>query len=108
MEKAPKIENLIDVIRKAIGDGRYLVSRHAWERIVDREIPLPDVKNVLSTGYHEPKKDQWSHEFNTWKYSIKGRTLSKANARIVVAIDSTVGELIVIITVINLDNGDQT
>ncbi len=106
MQPKPKIANLLDAVKEAINNGRYIVSRHAWKRSFDREISLPDIKHVLFTGHHESKKDQWSTEFKTWKYSIKGKTFNKVNARVVIAIDDTGDELLIIITVINLDKGN--
>ena len=84
-----------------------MVSEHAWRRSMDREISLPDAKHVLLNGFHESKKDQWSTQFNTWKYSIKGKTFNGTKARIVVAVDNSQEELVVLITIIKLDSGDR-
>lgn len=102
--KPPKIANLLTVVNEAIKAGQYVVSKHAWKRSRDRKITLPDAKHVVMTGRHEKNKDQWSDEFSTWKYAIRGRTRANRNARIVVSLDESSDDgLWVFITIINLD-----
>ena len=108
MAKDPKIDGLLDVIRRAILDGRYLVSKHAWQRSRDRKISIGEVKFILENGWHEKRKDQWRDDHATWSYAIRGKTRDGIDGRIAVAIDRTQNETLVIVTIINLASKDDS
>ncbi len=60
----------------------------------------PEVEYILSTGHHEKRKDQFNPQFESWDYSIRGRTLDNRNLRIIIAL---VSPNILVVTAINLD-----
>ena len=68
----------------------------------ERNVNLPEVLEVLRTGYHEKRKDQYDELHRDWNYSIRSQTTDDRSLRVAVAIDQTSG--IVVITVIDLES----
>lgn len=96
-------EELFLAITNAIERKNYYFTTHALNRSkqrrnVDRFLVIKVLKD--KTKYHEPRKDFYSFEFDSWNYSIRGTTLDNENVRIVISFDE---EDMLIITVINLD-----
>ena len=56
-KKPKKIQNLIERIRDCIASGAYRDTFHAVKRISERNITLPEIIYVLTTGKHEKSKD---------------------------------------------------
>jgi hypothetical protein len=83
-----------------VTSGKYLDTRHALVRKVQRTITLPELLYVLKNGYHEKKKDEFKEEHSAWNYAIRGLTVDKRKLRICVSFDER-GMLI--ITAIDLD-----
>lgn len=100
MDRTPKISNLLETIRKCLDEGRYLDTRHAFQRQVEREITRPEVQHVLRTGYHEAKKDRFDKDYKAWNYAIQGKTVDRRKLRVIVSFD--VNNML-IITAIDLD-----
>ncbi len=101
MERPPKISNLMAEIRKCLDTGKYLDTRHASERQTERHITRPEVIKVLRTGFHEKRKDQFKVEYQTWNYSVRGKTVDAKNLRVIISFDPS-GMLL--ISAIDLDN----
>lgn len=80
-----KIENVIALTKKLMGKGAYAISNHAVIRRGERSLSVGDIKNVISTGYHEKKKDEYKEKFKDWNYAIHGKTLDNEQARICIA-----------------------
>ncbi|OUR94188.1 hypothetical protein A9Q84_17960 [Halobacteriovorax marinus] len=68
MVKISKHDNLLDTINKAITSGNYIYTGHAEQRLQQREITRQEVKQILSTGHHEKRKDTFDEEYNEWNY----------------------------------------
>lgn len=99
--KRPQKENSILLIASAaVDEGRILYSSHANLRLKERAIIKPEVEFVLSHGRHEARKDRFNTEFDSWDYSIRGRTLDGRNLRIIVAL---LKPNLLVITAIDLD-----
>ena len=96
----PKIENLLDVVSKALDTGDYLDTSHANVRKGEREISRPEIVYVLRHGFHEARKDKYEEQYKAWNYAIRGKTVDRRELRVVVSFD-TAGMLI--ITAIDLD-----
>lgn len=76
-------------VRGCLADDRYYETQHAHEQMAARRITRPEVWHVLETGRHEARKDQFSQEFNTWKYAIRGKTVDRdRELRIVITFES--------------------
>lgn len=87
MDRAPKIHNLMETIRKCIEQGRYLDTRHATQRQAERSVTRPEYLHALLNGYHEKRKDKFEEAYNAWNYSIRGKTIDARELRIVVSFD---------------------
>ena len=101
MDRPPKISNLLWIIRKCLDEGRYLDTRHAFQRQLEREITRPEVQNVLQTGFHEVKKDRFDKDYNAWNYAISGKTIDRRKLRVIISFNEN---NMLIITAIDLSN----
>jgi hypothetical protein len=99
MDSPPKINKLMETIRKCVEEGRYLDTRHATQRQAERSITRPEYLHALLNGYHEKRKDKFEEIYNSWNYSIRGKTIDARVLRIVVSFDEN---NMLIITAIDL------
>jgi len=99
--KKQKIVGIVELARKLIASGRYVISEHAKVRQDERGLNIFDVKNVIAYGWHEARKDQYILAYDDWNYAIRGKTIDGEEARICVAFDEK--ESMVIVTVIRLE-----
>lgn len=58
---------------------------------------MPDILCVMRNGYHEKNKSTFCEIFETWKYSIRGKTIDNDDIRVIIAFD--VNDMIVITVV---------
>lgn len=86
-KRPPQLSELFPKIRHCIENELYRESRHARERLVERNIELPDILFVLKNGYHEKQKTSFDESFQTWKYAVRGKTLEGLDIRIIIAFD---------------------
>ncbi len=94
MSRPEKIPDVMAVIRTCIEAGRYLDTRHAFERQGERQITRPELLYVLKTGHHEKKKDQFEERFRSWNYSVRGKTVDRRPIQVVISFDEN-GMLII-------------
>ena len=73
-ERPHKILNLKQAVADCVNSGRYRFSKHALERQDERRITLPEVRDVLLTGRHDARFDEFEEGYQTWKYRIQGKT----------------------------------
>ena len=99
MRHPPKIESLLSVVRRCLDQGRYLDTRHAFQRQAQRDITRAEVIHVLRNGFHEKRKDKFDGTFRCWNYAIRGKTIDKKELRIIVSFDKS---NMLIITAIDL------
>lgn len=97
--RPPKVNNLLERVRSCIDSGRYLDTVHSSDRTKERQITRPEILHVLSHGYHEKSKDQFSARYKAWDYAIRGKTLDAGELRVVVTFDDSG---LLIITAIDL------
>ena len=100
-----KHSNIIELIKTCVEKGYYLDTRHAFDRQRERSITRLEVLEVLRSGHHEKRKDEFKHEFGTWNYAIRGKTLDKKDLRIVVSFDDS--KRLLIITAIEIVKKDK-
>ena len=100
MDRHLKINNLLETIRKCLDEGRFLDTRHVFQRQIEREITRPEIQYVLRTGFHERKRDRYDEKFKAWNYAIRGKTVDKRQLRIIVSFDIN---NMLIITAIDLE-----
>ncbi len=100
-QRPRKHENVLEVVRATLAGGRYRDTRHASERKSERQISLPEIRQVIERGYHEPAKDEFKEEWQAWNYAIRGKTVDCRDLRIAVSFDEE-GYLL-LVTSIDLD-----
>jgi len=93
-KRPAQLKDLLKKIHNCIEEERYIQTKHAIQRGSEREIELPDVLYVLKSGQHEKNKTTFDEGFTSWKYAIRGKTLSDLDIRVIVAFDET-GMLII-------------
>lgn len=98
--KAEKIPNLLEKVKSCIDQGTYRFTKHALERKNERFVTLPDILEILHTGYHEKIKDQWDVAYKVWNYAIRGKDVDQEDIRVIVSFDQNG---LLIITVIRLE-----
>lgn len=104
-KKASKIDNILEIISDLLKSDRYRYSLHALERMAQRKITRPEVLQILKKGHHEKVKDVYDEMFNSWNYSIRGKTIDKRELRIVISLDNSTG--MIIITAININKNED-
>lgn len=97
------------LLKQTIKLGNYVFLKHAKQRQVERYISDLVVLNILEgkEGYNRKRnklKDQFKNGNQDWNYCIEGIDVDAKKIRIIV---SFVDELMLIITVIRLDLGEQ-
>jgi hypothetical protein len=101
MAKVKKIENVVVLAKNLMLKGAYVVSNHAKLRQGERCFTIGDLRNIIDTGYHEKRKDEYKEEYADWNYAIRGTTLDNDQARICIAFAEE--KHFVVITVIRLE-----
>jgi Domain of unknown function (DUF4258) len=87
---------LTKTIRSLIAAGKVRVLKHASERMALRGYTLPEVEQILRSGFHEQNHDEFEAKFDTWRHAIRGSTIDGRQTRVIVAI---VDDLLVITVV---------
>ena len=75
MKRAKKIENIAAIAKNLVQKGAYVISKHAKLRQGERCFSIGDIVNIINTGFHEKKKDEYKEEYADWNYAIRGKTL---------------------------------
>ncbi|MBF0363881.1 MAG: DUF4258 domain-containing protein [Oligoflexia bacterium] len=99
MERIGKIKNILALIKYKSQKGEFIILPHAIDRQMQRNISAPDIVKVLTTGWHESKKDEYKEEYHVWNYAIRGKTIDNRELRIAVSFDEND---MLIVTVIHL------
>jgi hypothetical protein len=86
-KRPKKIEHLIERIKNCIDSGTYRETVHAALRKNQRNITLPEIILVLTTGRHEKSKDLFDEAFNAWNYAVEGQTVDGLDLRVIVSFD---------------------
>ena len=93
------MEDLLKLVRECLAKGSERYSKHANDRLQSREVTRQEVRQVLTTGYHEKRKDVFDEQYGSWHYSIRGKSIDGRSLRIVVSFDA---RNMIVITVIDL------
>lgn len=99
MKRVSKIENVIALVKNLMQKGAYVISGHAKLRQGERGFTIGE--NIINTGYHEKKKDEFKDEYADWNYAISGKTLDDEQARVCIAFIEE--SYFIVITVIRLE-----
>ena len=101
MARVKKIENVVVLAKNLMLKGAYVISNNAKLRQGERFFTVGDIRNIIDTGYHEKRKDEYKEDYADWNYAIRGKTLNNDQARICIAFVEK--EHFVVITVIRLE-----
>jgi Tfp pilus assembly ATPase PilU len=58
-----------------MGVERFLDTRHAVDRKLERSITLSEIRHVIAHVFHEKRKDEFKEDWNAWNYAIRGKYL---------------------------------
>lgn len=95
-----KNAKVLEKIRDKASRGDYIPVEHAKQRLEQREVTDPEMRYVLTTGYREPRKDEFKEEHQSWNYAMRGKTVDDRKLRVVVSFDK---DDLLIVTVISLE-----
>lgn len=104
--RKPKKVDLMQAIAAHLDAGTFYLALHADERRNERNITQMEVEHVLRHGRWEKKKDAYNEQHqHPWSYAVRGDTIDKRQLRVAVGFEEEpTGELMLIITVIDLDS----
>lgn len=102
--KASKEADVLGKMKFLLGLNKIRISVHANARMGERGIIYFEVLQALSSGRHNPKRDRFSYEFQSWEYSFEGMTRDDRKLRIGISFEKVEkrNEILVVITVIDL------
>ncbi len=101
MTPNPKVPNLLQVIQDCVQHRAIRLTRHAEQRMLERDVSLLEVLHVLRSGWHEARKDTFHEDFQSWVYAVRSQASEDRSIRIAVSIDEPAR--VIVITVIDLD-----
>lgn len=89
-------------MKSLLGLNKVRFSGHANDRMGQRNVIDYEVRQALSSGKHDPSRDRFSAEFESWEYSIDGKTQDDRLLRIGISFetDRNSGERLLVVTVI--------
>ncbi len=93
--RPPKIDHLLDIVKKCIELGRYISCLHLEQREEERGITRREVLHVLLNGFHEQKKDGFDEVYQKWHYAIRGKTLDARELRVFISFDEATKMIII-------------
>lgn len=107
-KRQPKEANASKKMKQLLGLNKVRGHPHANKRMGERKVLYYEVLQALVAGVHEPKKDRYSDDHESWEYSFLGNTTDKRRLRIGVAfeMDLKSNERLLIVTVIDPDKED--
>lgn len=94
-KRPKKTEHLVERIKSCIASGAYRDTFHAAMRKSERNITLPEIIHVLTTGRHEKSKDKFDEAFSAWNYAVRGQTVDDLDLRVIVSFDEEMDLLII-------------
>lgn len=107
-KRPEKFANIMKLIDESLALGLFRITSHAEMRMHERNIMLTDLKHVLQEGYHEKKKDEYHKEHNSWAYAVRGESIDRRKLRIIISFEEIEeGKMMLVVTVINLDNKES-
>ena len=98
-DAASRAYNTADALalaRKCLTDGRIIVTKHARERLDERDFDLQDVRKVLRWGQIS---DQPEHDVKhgNWKYRIQGQSIDNRELSVVICFGPEPNTLVITI-----------
>ncbi len=101
-KRPPKHDDVLGLARLRLAEERYRDTRHAAERKEERDIQVTEIWQVIESGFHEERKDQFNEGWRAWNYALRGKTDVGRSLRIAVSFDPE-DDCLLIITAIDLN-----
>ena len=97
-----KEKDVLKRMKGLLGVNKVRFHSHANKRMGERNVIDYEVRQALSNGKHDPSRDRFSEDHQSWEYSIDGKTIDSRVLRIGISFetDSRTEEKLLIITVI--------
>ncbi|MFB6351140.1 MAG: DUF4258 domain-containing protein [Bradymonadaceae bacterium] len=96
-----KRNNVAQIVAGRIRAEKVRLTVHARDKMRQEQVMIPEIEDVLASGWHVPEYDEWSEEHCTWNYAIEGHTSDDRKFRI--AVSFAANDDVVIVTVIELN-----
>lgn len=77
---------LLKKVRSLVAAGKMRVLSHAAHRMATRGYTLPEIEQVLRSGFHEAERDEYDIRLQVWSHAIRGSTSDGRDTRVVIAI----------------------
>lgn len=92
-------------MKALLGVNKVRYTKHANERMWERNVVRAEVAQALSGGKHIPKQDRFNEATQSWAYSFEGKTHDNRLLRIGISFEQNegTGEIVLIVTVIDLE-----
>lgn len=102
-DKNPKEKDVTGKMKALWQVNKIRVHPHANTRMGERKVLYPEILQALGKAKHEPSRDRYSYEHESWEYSFSGKTIDKRELRIGIAfeVDHKTNERLLIVTVID-------
>lgn len=112
-KKLKKRDDVLAQTKRLLSANAYVFTGHARMRLDKRELTALEALYVLRNGHRKPARDRFNEtdqngfKVNRWSYVFEGKTLDERHLRIAISFKETnnLSELLLIITVIDLDKG---
>lgn len=65
----PKLQNPVEDARRHLRSGAYRDTIHYETRRGERGVTQDEVMQVIETGRHEKRKDEYKEEYRAWNYA---------------------------------------
>jgi hypothetical protein len=113
-KKPPKIGDVVGEVKRLLDLSAYVFTGHARVRLNQREVTALEAIYVLKNGQRKAARDRFDEvdqngvRVDRWSYALEGKTLDKRRLRIAISFKEANSrtELMLIVTVIDLDRGD--
>jgi hypothetical protein len=100
--RAGREAHVVEKMKVLLGSNKVRFSRHANHRMSERNVIDYEVRQALNSGRHDPGRDRFSEDWDSWEYSIEGLTRDGRRLRIGISFEVLQnGERLLIVTVID-------
>ncbi len=91
-------------VSRLVGLNKVRILKHANERMAERNVIYFELLQALSGATRNPSRDRYGVEYESWQYSLEGKTKDGRQLRIGVSFEAIKGtnERLLIVTVIDL------
>ena len=92
---------ILQIIQKALAANQLYYSKHALERMEEREISVAEIKEIIKYGKAERRLDEFDKGKNYWRYAIRNEDI--AGRDLAISVDIEGHPNVVIVTAMQID-----